>query len=111
MHDCRRDTLRPQAGLDLHAEVKYFREVAGEMVAKNLATAHQEAMTTLQRQPGIGSPRVGELLEFEGLRSWRMGRFPLVWSYFEHDDYLDFSRLLGERQDMCLAGHWGWPQR
>jgi hypothetical protein len=26
--------------------------------------------------------------------------FPLTWFYFERDDYLDFMRLLGERQDI-----------
>jgi hypothetical protein len=26
--------------------------------------------------------------------------FPLVWFYFERDDHLDFTRLLGERQDI-----------
>lgn len=92
--------LRPQARLDLQAEVRYYRKAAGEAVATKLATAHQEALTTLQQQPGIGSPRVGELVEIDGLRSWRLTGFPLVWFYFERDDHLDFTRLLGERQDI-----------
>lgn len=92
--------LRPQARLDLQAEVRYYRKAAGDAVAKNLATAHQEALTTLQQQPAIGSPRVGELVEIDGMRSWRLTGFPLVWFYFERDDYLDFTRLLGERQDI-----------
>ncbi len=62
--------------------------------------AHQEALATLQQQSGIGSPRVGELVEIDGLRSWRLTGFPLVWFYFERDGYLDFMRLLGERQDI-----------
>lgn len=62
--------------------------------------AHQEALTTLQQQPGMGSPRVGELLEIDGLRNWQLTGFPLAWFYFERNDYLDFTRLLGVRQDI-----------
>lgn len=60
----------------------------------------KEALTQIERQPGMGSPRIGQALDIEGLRSWRVSGFPLVWFYFERAEYLDVVRLLGERQDI-----------
>ncbi len=39
------------------------------------------------------------MLGIPGLRTWRVGKFPLVWCYFERGDHLDGVRLLAERQD------------
>ncbi len=65
-----------------------------------MVIAARKALKQIERNPGIGSPRIGELLDIPGLRSWQLRGFPLVWFYFERDDYLDFMRLLGERQDI-----------
>ena len=40
------------------------------------------------------------MLGIPGLRTWRVGQFPLVWCYFEREDHLDVVRLLGDRQDI-----------
>jgi toxin ParE1/3/4 len=64
--------LRPQARIDLQAEVRYYRIAAGKAVARKLAMAHQEALVTLQQQPGIGSPRVGELVEIHKIKGARL---------------------------------------
>jgi toxin ParE1/3/4 len=58
------------------------------------------ALTAIEHTPGIGSPRLGELCEILGLRSWGVTEFPLRWFYFEREDHLDIVRLLGERQDI-----------
>lgn len=65
-----------------------------------MVNAASKALDQIERNPGIGSPRIGKLLDIPGLRSWRLSGFPLIWFYFERDDYLDFVRLLGERQDI-----------
>lgn len=92
--------LRPQARADVKVEARYYRKHAGKTVATNLANAVDSALQLLQRQPGIGSPGIGGLLDIPGLKSWRLTGFPLVWFYFERDDYVDVVRLLGERQDI-----------
>ena len=48
----------------------------------------------------MGSPRLGQLCEIPGLRSWRVTDFPMQWLYFGADDHLDVVRLLGDRQDI-----------
>lgn len=59
------------------------------------------ALETIQNEPGIGSPRIGQLCDIPGLRSWRVSGFPAQWFYFETDSHLDVVRLLGDRQDIA----------
>ena len=91
---------RPQARADLHAEIVHYRKQAGKRIANQLAIAADDAIRHLQQNPGTGSPRIGQTLDIPGLRSWRVSGFPLIWFYFEREDYLDVVRLLGERQDI-----------
>lgn len=92
--------LRPQARLDRQNEVRYYRDRAGPHVAQSLVDASRKALEQMQRHPAIGSPRIGELIEIPGLRSWRVAAFPLIWFYFERADCIEVVRLLGERQDI-----------
>jgi toxin ParE1/3/4 len=50
--------------------------------------------------PAMASPRLGQLCELPGLRSWRVTGFAMQWLYFEFDGHLDVVRLLGDRQDI-----------
>lgn len=92
--------LRPQAKHDRQDEVRYYRIKASQQVAKDLVAASRVALEQLQQNPGIGSPRIGQILDIPGLRSWRVPGFPLILFYFEREDCLDVVRLLGERQDI-----------
>jgi len=92
--------LRPQALRDQQAEVRYYRQEGGTRLAVKLARATNAALDQVELEPGVGSPRLGRLLGISGLRTWRVGKFPLLWCYFERVDHLDVVRLLGERQDI-----------
>ena len=92
--------LRPQALRDQQGEVRYYRKEGGTRLALKVAKATNEALDQVELEPGMGSPRLGKLLGIPGLRTWRVGKFPLVWCYFEGADHLDVVRLLGERQDI-----------
>lgn len=98
----KRAILRPQARADVKTEVRYYRQNAGQPTVNKLAQSIDDALQRLQRQPGVGSPRIGYLLDISGLKSWRLTGFPLVWLYFERDDSLDVVRLLGERQNILF---------
>lgn len=93
--------LRPQALHDQQGEVRYYRKQGGARLAVKLAKASNEALDQLELDPGMGSPRLGNLLGIPGLRTWRVAKFPLLWCYFERKDHLDVVRLLGERQDIA----------
>lgn len=92
--------LRPQALRDQQGEVRYYRKEGGTGMAVKVAKATNEALDQMELEPGIGSPALGKLLGIPGLRTWRVGKFPLLWRYFEREDQLDVVRLLGERQDI-----------
>ena len=97
--------LRPQALADRKEEVRYYRGQASLAVAEKMIAASRKALGQIEHNPGMGSHRIGELLGIPDLKSWRMTGFPLVWFYFERDDFLDVVRLLGERQDiMAILG-------
>jgi toxin ParE1/3/4 len=91
--------LRPLARQDRRDEIRYYRQEAGIRVAVKLADALEKALDELTRQPGIGSPVLGQELGVTGLRTWRIEGFPLTFWYFERDMHIDIARLVGQRQD------------
>ena len=93
--------LRPRALRDQQVEVRYYRKEGGTRLAVKVGKATNDALDQVELEPGLGSPRLGKLLGIPGLRTWRVGKFPLLWCYFERGDHLDVVRLLGERQDVA----------
>ena len=91
--------LRPQAREDRRNEVRYYRKEAGAKVAANLVDALQKALEEIKRNPGIGSPILGQELGVAGMRTWLIEGFPLTFWYFERETQVDIARLVGQRQD------------
>ena len=79
---------------------RYYAKEGGVALGERAFDAALAALKPIQRMPGLGSPRLGQLCEISALRSWRVSGFPLQWFYFEADDHLDVVRLLGDRQDI-----------
>jgi toxin ParE1/3/4 len=92
--------LRPLALADRKDSARYYRRVASSRIAEEMVIAARDALNQIEQNPGMGSPSIGQQLDIPGLRSWGVSGFPLVWFYFEREDYLDVVRLLGERQDI-----------
>jgi toxin ParE1/3/4 len=93
--------LRPQAEQDLVDTARYYVQVGGHALGAKMFDAGLAALETIQHEPGIGSPRIGQFCDIRGLRSWRVSGFPAQWFYFETDSHLDVARLLGDRQDIA----------
>ena len=100
--------LRPQARDDRRSEVRYYRKEAGARVALRLVDALAEALEQISRNPGVGSPTIGQELSITVLRTWRVRGFPLTFWYFEREVRVDLARLVGQRQD-ALAMEVGEP--
>jgi toxin ParE1/3/4 len=96
----KRAHLRPQAEADLLEATRHYASEGSVELAERMFDAAIAALEPIERMPGIGSPRLGQLCEIPGLRSWRVTGFPMQWLYFETDDRLDVVRLLGDRQDL-----------
>ena len=92
--------LRPRAEEDLVEGARYYAQQGGAALGERVFEAALGALKTIQRMPGLGSPRLGQLCEVPGLRSWRVTDFPLQWFYFETEGSLDVVRLLGDREDI-----------
>ena len=91
--------LRPQAREDRRHEVRYHRVKAGEGTASRLVSVLEAALLQLSREPGIGSPAIGQALDVDGLRSWRLNGFPLSLWYFERERHVEIVRLVGQRME------------
>ncbi len=92
--------LRPQAEADLIEATRHYATEGSVELAERMFDAAIAALQPIERMPGMGSPRLGQLCEIPGLRSWRVTGFPMQWLYFEAEDRLDVVRLLGDRQDI-----------
>jgi len=82
---------------------KRLRELIEEgsaALAEKMFDAALDALSSFERRPRMGSPRLGQLCSIPGLRAWRVEGFAMMWLYFEAEDHLDVVRLLGERQDI-----------
>ena len=102
--------LRPQAEADLIAATKHYGTEGGAALAERFFDAAISALKPLERMPSLGSPRLGQICDIPGLRSWRVSGFPVEWLYFEATHHLDFIRLLGDRQDIAAIVSGAEPQ-
>jgi toxin ParE1/3/4 len=95
--------LRPLAESDLIERSRYYADEGGIPLAERFFDAAITALDAIEATPGIGSPRVGELIGLDGLRRIGIEGFPCGWLYLERADCLDVVRLLADRQDLASA--------
>jgi toxin ParE1/3/4 len=92
--------LRPLAEADLVERTRYYRFEGGDELGRRFFDTAIEGLRKIERMPGAGSLRIGELSDVPGLRSIRLGGFPCGWFYFERVDHVDVVRLLAYAQDL-----------
>jgi toxin ParE1/3/4 len=92
--------LRPAAEDDLIEAARHYALEGGVDLGERMFDAALDALKPIERMPGIGSLRLGQLCDIPGLRSWQVTGFPVQWFYFEADGHLDVVRLLSDRQDI-----------
>lgn len=96
----KRARLRPLAEADLLATTRFYRQAGDDELGRRFFDAALAAVKRIERLPGSGSLRLGELCDIPGLRGWPVKGFPVRWCYFEHSDHLDVVRLLSDAQDL-----------
>jgi toxin ParE1/3/4 len=95
--------LRPLAEDDLIERSRHYRQVGGAALAERFFDAAMAALRSVEASPGLGSPRVGELIGLAGLRRIAIEGVPCGWLYLERADLLGVVRLLADRQDLAGA--------
>ena len=61
--------IRPQAEIDLIDITQWYADQGGLALGERFFQSAYEAVKTIERMPGIGSPRLGQLAGLDGLRS------------------------------------------
>lgn len=92
--------LRPLAERDLIERSRFYRNAGGAAVGERFFDAAIAALRLIEATPGLGSPRVGELLGLDGLRRLGIAGFPCGWIYLERADLVDVIRLVADHQDL-----------
>jgi toxin ParE1/3/4 len=92
--------LRPLAETDLLDRTRHYRSEGGDAVGGRFFDAAIAALRYIERMPGAGSPRVGELCDAPGMRVRRIEGFPVGWFYFVRPTHVDVVRLLADSQDL-----------
>jgi toxin ParE1/3/4 len=90
---------RAAADEDIGEAVDYY-------AAESVATADRfidelkRYVQLIGKTPRIGSPRYSHELNIAGLRFQKVGKFPYLIFYVEHEEYIDVLRVLHEHRDM-----------
>lgn len=82
------------------AVIHYARE-AGLDLSLRFTEALRDAYRSIGERPAIGSPRYGDLLGIENLRSRKVKRFPFLVFYVERVDHVDIWRVLHSQRDIA----------
>jgi toxin ParE1/3/4 len=91
---------REQARRDVEDAIDYYAQEAGADVALRFVDAIKIAYRAPSVRPAAGSPRYAHELDFPGLRSRKLGRFPYLVFYLEREDHIDVWRVLHAQRDI-----------
>jgi len=91
---------RRRATQDLRDAAAHYAAEADAATARRFVDAVEQAFTQVARQPGIGSPRYAVDLDWPGLRTHPVRRFPYLIFYLEQRDHLDVLRVLHAHRDI-----------
>lgn len=93
--------LRSLAERGFVSKIDYYLDVdaPSTALAERFFEAADRALRQIERRPGVGSLRIGELRGVPTLRSFPVKGFSIQWFYFEGEAQLDVVRLLADRQD------------
>lgn len=94
--------LRPLAEADLVERTRHYRDAGGSALGARFFDAAIAALRSIEEAPGIGSPRIGELIGVPEVRRIGVHGFPCGWLYVERPCVLDVVRLLADRQEVAV---------
>lgn len=98
---------RRAAQHDLEVIDDYLFQRGGWPAKEQFLKAFREATMQIGLYPQTGSPRHGIILGIQGLRSWRITKFPYLLCYVEREEFIDLWRVLDGRRhlEVLLRDH------
>jgi toxin ParE1/3/4 len=91
---------RRLATQDLRDTAAHYATEVDAATARQFIDAVEQAFILISRQPGIGSPRYAVELDWPGLRTLQVERFPYLVFYLEQPDHLEVLRVLHTHRDL-----------
>lgn len=91
---------RRRAEDDIETAVTYYLNKAGADVAADFANQLEDSLIKITRQPNIGSPRFGHLVQIPELRHWPVKNFPYLVFYIEKENRIELARVLLSSMDI-----------
>ena len=91
---------RASADRDVESAVEWYLMESGPDVALKFIDALQDGYAHIARNPATGSPRSGQQLGIDGLRSWPLRTFPYIVFYLERADAIEVWRVLHGLRDI-----------
>ena len=92
--------LRKLVEADVDGALAYYLSEAGADTALAFVEQLEQANQRISNDPEIYSPRWGTELNFPGLRSLRVSKFPYFIFYIEQADHIDVWRVLHAQRDI-----------
>lgn len=89
------------AQADEREVVAHYAREAGLDIAFRFTEAVRDTYRSIGDRPAIGSPRYGDILGIENLRSRTVKRFPYLVFYVELEDHVDIWRVLQAQRDIA----------
>jgi len=91
---------RRLATQDLRGAAAHYAGEVDAATAHRFIDAVEQTFTLIARQPRIGSPRYAVELDWPGLRTHPVQRFPYLVFYLEQTNHLDVLRVLHAHRDI-----------
>ena len=85
---------------DLREAAAWYATEVDSETARRFIDATEQAFSRIGGQPGLGSPRYAVELDWPGLRTHPLERFPDLIFYVEQTDHLDVLRVLHAHRDV-----------
>ncbi|NRR31286.1 type II toxin-antitoxin system RelE/ParE family toxin [Oxalobacteraceae bacterium] len=91
---------RELANRDVSEIIEHYLNENAPQAGTRFINALEQAYSHIGRYPGTGSSRYAHELNFPGLRSWSLKRFPYLVFYIEREDHVDVWRVLHAERDI-----------
>ncbi|WP_084403945.1 type II toxin-antitoxin system RelE/ParE family toxin [Marinobacterium litorale] len=95
--------LREKASNDVDLAIEYYLSEAREEIAMGFVDALEKGLNHIGRHPRSGSTFYAHELNWPGLKSWPLKRYPHLVFYMEQPKHIDVIRVLHDHRDLP---HW-----
>jgi toxin ParE1/3/4 len=95
--------LREKASQDVDQIIEYYLTEANEETALGFVDAFENGLKHIGRHPKSGSTFYAHELNWPGLKSWPLKRYPYLVFYMEQTEAIDVIRVLHDQRDIP---HW-----